>query len=423
MKKKIFSLVIVFLLMMTTPALAELNFNINGREYVPQSSPVLKDGITRAPAQMLARTLGADLNISENEISLVENDNTLTMTIGSQEAFLNEDKILMPVAPEKIESDILLPLRFVFESFGATVDWTADSQTVKVDYIEKRNDLTADEILTETTRVMQEANSYKMLVDMDTDMDMLITNPDGTTEEMSMNMLGQIDGSIQYSPMLMYMVQHIQMNLAESAPESEEIPEIVSEILMNEDEFYMTMPEQGWIKMDLPDMPDMNELLKQSMAQDPLSSVQQMKELGMAVSYGNDFEKEGKTYWTIDVTMNADSLDKLYSQFMPQVPGMEQQMDIQELFKNMKMDMSYRSYINPENMYTEFMDLNGKFSYSMNIPTDEGNTNIACDADIDANYHLFDYGLKFDIPDVSNAKSFTEFMKEQENKMNIMNIE
>lgn len=395
---------------MSTPALAGVGFDINGRDYVPSSVPVLEQGITSASVQMLTKTLGAQLTIEGDKITLTENKDTLQMTVGSTVALLNGVEKTMPKAPEVTGDDILLPVRFVYESFGATVDWVGEQQKVAVSYAEKRNGMSTEEMLAESSRITQEVNTYKMTVDINSDIDMKMQPKDGEAEVESTKMTGTMDASIQYSPLLMYMTQNMKMNVPAAG---EEPVDVNTEILMNKDGMYMTLPEQDWVKMEIPGM-DMGKIMEQSMAQDPIASMKQMKEMGMSVSFANDGERDGKKYWIIEVVMGADALNKYLQQSMGQIPGVEAgtQNEILNLYENLILDMSYRTFINQDTLITDYMDLNAKYVFGMDVPDQDNPGHMDMNMDMDVAYKLYDFGVSFDVPDVSNAKDFNEVMKQ-----------
>ncbi|MEA1959903.1 MAG: copper amine oxidase N-terminal domain-containing protein [Bacillota bacterium] len=405
MKAKLSILTMLLLMLMATPALGAVNFDVNGRNYDPATTPVLEQGITSGSAQMLARTLGASLTLDEDSITLTENENTLQMTVGNQTAKFNGEERTMPRAPERVADGVLLPVRFVYESFGATVDWVGEEQTVTVSYEETRNNMTAEQMLAESSRLMQKANTYKMDVDInaDTHMDMQSAEE---TEAMATNMTGTLQASVQYNPILMYMVQNMNITMPELADEPQEIQ---TQTVINENGFFMTMPEIGWVKMEIPGM-DLNALMKQSMAQDPLASIQQMKDTGMAVSFANDEERDGQKYWVIDVTMGADSLQQ-YIESMGQVPGLDQ--SIADMYKDLNLDMKYTTWINQKTLYTDVMDLTARYSFGMDVPVEETTGHLDMDIDMNAIYSLYDFGASFDVPDVSNARAFDEVMQEE----------
>lgn len=57
---------------------------------------------------------------------------SIILTIGQKEATIDGKTVLNDVAPKIVNDRTMLPIRFIAECLGAKVDWTPDSQTVKI---------------------------------------------------------------------------------------------------------------------------------------------------------------------------------------------------------------------------------------------------------------------------------------------------
>lgn len=77
-------------------------------------------------------------NESKGTITLKKDGTVLIMTIGSKKANLNGKSVTMSVAPMKVKykdksaTKVLVPTRFVTESFGYTYEWNSSASTVKI---------------------------------------------------------------------------------------------------------------------------------------------------------------------------------------------------------------------------------------------------------------------------------------------------
>jgi hypothetical protein len=191
---------------------------------------------------------------------------------------------------------------------------------------------------------------------------------------------------------------------------------VQTEMVMNQDGMFMTMPEIGWVKMDLEGL-DMEELMKQSMTQDPATVMQMMKDMGMTISFDQDQEKNGKQYWVIKATMDGDILNSDYfKQLIQQVPGLEQDLDLEQLLKNLDLDLTYDQWIEQETFYTDYMNLSGDITFIMDLPADPTGTAsgpMEMAMTLNAAYAMSDYGQEFALPDIENARDFEEVMAEQ----------
>lgn len=420
MKNKIIILFsCLFLLLMTSPALGDVNLNINGKSFTPQNPPQLEEGITIVPLYVISRTLGADVAVDDsNNITIKENDNTMQITVNSNIATFNGQNLVMPKKVEIIDDEIMVPLRFIYETFSVNVDWQGKDQTVLIDYKEERNEMTAEELLTVSTDKQLKLNTYKMKVN--NNMLMKMNAPGEDPLEMDITTI--MDGAVKIDPVCMYMKQTVKNNAINSATSANEIVDgMKSESFINNDGFYMTMPEQGWVKMDMPGL-DMAALMEQAGSQDPVKSIQQMKDCGVIISYANDQEKDGHEYWVVNVTMGKESFQKYINDMAAQIPAIDSsststedpQEVMSQLFKNMKADMVYNVWIDKESLLTSFMDLDSTIEMNMTVPAEEGTaSDITINMDLDASYELYDFGKSFSSPDVSQAISMNEYMEKQ----------
>lgn len=422
MRQKLVALCTVFfLLLFANPVWAGVNLNINEKSYVPTISLQLENGITMIPLYVVGRVLGAEIETAENIITVRKNFNTLVLSVGNTQATFNDQLLTMPKAPELVNGEVMVPLRFICETFGVTVNWQQQSQTVALDYSEQRQCMTVDELLLKSSEAMLKHNTYKTRVDLS--MDMEVTNPTKPAETTKIDTTMQMDLAIQQEPLLVYGKTNINIP---ATPDTNGPASAMTEMLINEDGMFMTMPEQeGWLKINIPGM-DMKELMKQSNSNDPVASLQMMQESGAIMSFGDDQEKDGQSYWVINVTLGADSFSKLFKSVMDQIPalpkadsgqapadGLNEMM--QALSKNMQVDMAYRVWVDQVTLVPTFMDLDATINMILPpTPTEDGMTgSIAMSVKETASYEIYDLGKPFTLPDVSQAVDMNEFMEKQ----------
>ncbi len=406
---------IVLVLVMVTPALATVNLDFNGRDYQSASETYLEDGITTVTLDVIEKTLGCDVTVEDKIIKIIENGNVLQMTLGSTSAIVNGAEKIMSKAPALINNQIYVPLRFVYESFGVVVDWEGQNKTVIITYNETRDGMTAEQLMAKSTAIVNEAGTYKMVVDVQTGIDTTVKETGKDPESMKMNMNADIEAWIQMDPMVMYMIQKAAVDMPEASTELPEPMTVETEMLMNQDGIFMTMPEIGWVKMEMEGL-DYQELMKQSMTQDPASVMQQMKDMGMTLTFANDQEKEGRKYWVLNSAMGNDIFKSDYfNQITGQLSAIGEDMDLQKLLENVELDFYYSVWIDKETLYNDYMDLTGTMKFKMDLPATEGSPSGSMDMamDMDAVYTMMDYGVEFSTPDVKDARSFEEVMAEQ----------
>jgi hypothetical protein len=413
MRKCLVGLVtLMLLLVFSVPALAaDLTLYVNGQVYKPLTQPQLQEGTTMVPLYVIERIGGADISQSEEEITIQKGGNTMLLTLNSTQASLNESLITLPQAPVQVNDVVMVPIRAVMEGLGATIDWEGETRTVLVSFQEQRDGMSPEDLLVKSTEALAAYNTYKARAEMTQDMQML--NPDtGEREEIQMKMLMEM--AMQNEPILVY----AKTDTVSSSPELPEAEDFSTEIVVNEDGLYMTMPGEGWVKLSIPGM-DLQTYLEQS-NQDPLKSLQQLSEAGILICYGQDQEINGQSYWVLNVTMGPDSFSQLFSQVMESLPlqevedqntGEELSIILQKLFENMKADMFYNMLINKETLIPEFMNLYSTMEIKTEIPDpDNNNESIPLDMNLQqtATYEYYGFNEDFTVPDLSQAKDLQE---------------
>lgn len=423
MRHKLIAVCTVFLLLLVvSPAWAGVNLDINGSSYSPIIAPQLENGITMIPSYAVGRVLGAEITVADNAITITKGARTLKLLLNDTRADLNGNQIIMPKAPTLVNGEVMVPLRFICETFGATVSWEQKSQTAGVQYSEKRQGMSVDELLIKSSEAILKYNTYKTKVAISMDMEMANAAKSEEAFNAAMNM--GMDLAMQQKPLMIYGKTTID---SPAVPEAHNLPIMATiEMFINEEGMFMTMPEQeGWFKINIPGM-DMASLIEQSNSNDPVASLRMMQESGAIMSFGDDQERDGRNYWVINVTLGADSFSKLFDNVMGQisnVPSMEdgsnldQDMNnmMQALFKNMKADIVYRVWVDQTSLLPNTMDLNAQMNLFIPATTvgDETTEPLAMMIIEKANYEIYDLGKPFTAPDVSQAKDLNEYMEQQ----------
>lgn len=399
-RKHILPLILLFILVMAAPASAAVQLNVNGRNYNAANNVNIQQGIASAPLVVLSQILGCTAIVEGSNITIQENQDCLKMTLGSTAALFNGQEKQMPLAPQFIDGQVYVPLGFVCSSFGASVAWNEALQTISISYTETREGMTAQDILAKASQKMTDANRYKMSMDMDMIMDMTIQETGKDPVKIKMQMDSKTDCWVQANPILMYVKQNATVTAPELTMGSQNVQ---MEMVLNDSGMYMTMPQFGWVKMNLPGV-NMQELMKQSGTQDAAAVLQQMKDLGMSVSLANDQERNGQKYWVINVAMGDFFKSDYFKQISKTLPT-PQAGDMQKILDGMDMDLGYSVLINKQTFCTDFMDLQGKIKMDMG-PDTTIPAHIAMDIDLKCSYTMSDFGVPFQVPDVSKAVDF-----------------
>ena len=109
----------------------------NGEQMTFDVDPYITDeGRTMVPFRAIFEAAGADVVWDEATQTVIAvrpdeaGSTSITLQIGNDEAFVNEEKVTLDRAAEITGDHTFVPLRFVMESLGADVEWDADNYSV-----------------------------------------------------------------------------------------------------------------------------------------------------------------------------------------------------------------------------------------------------------------------------------------------------
>ncbi len=96
--------------------------------------PIIQNNRTLVPIREVSEALGAEVkwNQATKTVTLLKDDITVTLIIGQSRATRNGQTITLDVPAQVIGGRTLLPLRFISEAFGATVDWNQANRVVTI---------------------------------------------------------------------------------------------------------------------------------------------------------------------------------------------------------------------------------------------------------------------------------------------------
>jgi hypothetical protein len=100
------------------------------------STPVIKDGKTLLPIRTLIESLGGTVEWSatEQKVTINLNGHSMVLWIGKTSALVDGGNTTLDVAPQIINGRTYLPLRFISEKLGASVNWDDKTQTITIYY-------------------------------------------------------------------------------------------------------------------------------------------------------------------------------------------------------------------------------------------------------------------------------------------------
>src|SRR5690606_32038574 len=115
-----------------------LSFNAQifaAQKTVELNGGMLVDGRTLVPMRSLFETLGAKVNWNgtTKTVTAIKEDITIKLTVNSKKVYVNSNTITLDSVPKVINSQTMVPVRFVSETLGAKVSWDSASSIVTVE--------------------------------------------------------------------------------------------------------------------------------------------------------------------------------------------------------------------------------------------------------------------------------------------------
>jgi hypothetical protein len=104
---------------------------VNARKVAfPDVKPVKKNERILVPLRFVSDKLGGKLSLVGRNITIVKGDRTVKLTIGAKSATANGKTIPLDVAADAVNGRTLVPLRFISEALGESVEWDELNQFV-----------------------------------------------------------------------------------------------------------------------------------------------------------------------------------------------------------------------------------------------------------------------------------------------------
>lgn len=112
----------------------EITVFVNGSRVSFPTSPVTRNDTTLVGFRAILEALGASVTWDDaSQTATAEKDGTvITMTIGSTTATINGEPAEMLAAPELINDSTLIPVRFISENLGMTVEWDEQLKQINI---------------------------------------------------------------------------------------------------------------------------------------------------------------------------------------------------------------------------------------------------------------------------------------------------
>lgn len=114
----------------------ETQAEVNFKPAVMEQAAYMKQGRILVPLRFIGESLGATFswNNDKKRATFSLDGSKLVVTIGSKVAYINNEMVTLDVPAELKNGRTFVPIRFVGESFGAHVDYEPDTKIVLVRY-------------------------------------------------------------------------------------------------------------------------------------------------------------------------------------------------------------------------------------------------------------------------------------------------
>jgi len=129
MFKRLISILLILLMIMpaslTFAQKDEVPVYLDGEKIVFDQNPIIENDRTLVPLRKIFESLGATVNYDEaNEVVSGEKDGiAISLKIGEDKAIVDGKEVALDVPAKVVNSRTLVPLRFISEAFGDHVEW------------------------------------------------------------------------------------------------------------------------------------------------------------------------------------------------------------------------------------------------------------------------------------------------------------
>ncbi|WP_164779733.1 stalk domain-containing protein [Paenibacillus kobensis] len=138
LRKLAAGILLITLLVPTFHQTASANTNthiaINGKELISDLAPISKNGSIFVPMRLIFESLHAKVTYlpSEKKVLGEKGSVTIELQIGMTTAHKNNQSIPLSTAPFIEKNSVYVPIRFIGEALGASVNWNKDTRTVEI---------------------------------------------------------------------------------------------------------------------------------------------------------------------------------------------------------------------------------------------------------------------------------------------------
>ncbi|MEL7568206.1 MAG: DUF6612 family protein [Dehalobacterium sp.] len=349
---------------------------------------------------------------------------------------------LVKIPGLEVEQEGYVPLRKFFEDRKGNVNWNNKEKHVIVSWRQTNDEWSADKLMIESSRVLEEINTYKMKGNVAIKMN--ISAPDALEIPEIPEITTTMEGEFQQEPLSMYIKQTMDLPVSDTLLSEEESDlfqqgSMVTEMVWTDNAIYQKMPlSDQWIVQDLSNMDMMGQLTEMLQAT-PQQSLETMRKFGIVYVFGEDVVIDGKEYYTVKNYVDSATFKKVMEEFniaglLSDTQGLTEQTEqndevvpesakeMQQIFDQLLASMEVNYYvdslISKETLLTEGMLFDMNLKYAMDETVNpEGPINI--EMKMTGEFELNEFGTEVQLPDVSNAITQEEYLEQIINEMEV----
>lgn len=111
-----------------------IRVHVNGHIISFPTDPYIEDGTTLVGYRAIMEALDADVSWDGDTqtVTAVKGDTTITLTIGSDTAYVNGEAKTLSLSPQIINDSTIIPVRFISEELGMKVEWTQGTKLITI---------------------------------------------------------------------------------------------------------------------------------------------------------------------------------------------------------------------------------------------------------------------------------------------------
>ena len=111
-----------------------IRVHVNGHIVKFDTDPYTKNDTTLVGFRTILEALGMKVDWDEESqtVTAVKDDTTVKMTVGSNIAYVNGERVELAAAPEIASDTTMVPIRFIAEGLGMKVEWEESSRLITI---------------------------------------------------------------------------------------------------------------------------------------------------------------------------------------------------------------------------------------------------------------------------------------------------